>query len=298
MPGWSTNGDGTAAGSVHPHLAPYLGRMVERTAAARSLRRALARRLADAGFVASLQEADELIEAAAGDDDRLQRLVARRLDGEPLAWLTGSVTFAGHRVRVNPGVYVPRPQTEPLVERAIGLLPDDGLAADLCTGSGAIAVALGRARPKARVVATDIDPAACRCAAENGVEVFAGHLAEPLPSELRGHFHVVIAVAPYVPTDEMVFLPRDVREHEPLLALDGGPDGTGVLVPAVWAGAGLLCPGGTLLLELGGDEDRALVSVLEAAGFEAPRRHEDADGDLRGVEARRPRWDRTPRTGR
>jgi release factor glutamine methyltransferase len=249
--------------------------------------RALAARLADAGCVAPQEEADELIEAAAGDHDRLQRLVARRVDGEPLAWVTGTVTFAGNRVRINPGVYVPRPQTEPLVDRAIELLPDGGLAADLCTGSGAIAVALRQARPKSRVVATDIDPDACRCAEENGVEVFAGPLAEPLPIELRGRFDVVIAVVPYVPTDALVYLPRDVREYEPLLALDGGKDGLGVLVPAVWAGAELLHGGGTLLLELGGDEDRGLADVFEAAGFDAPRRHEDEDGDLRGVEAKR-----------
>jgi release factor glutamine methyltransferase len=247
----------------------------------------VAARLADAGCVAPQEEADELIEAAAGDDDRLQRLVARRVDGEPLAWVTGSVTFAGNRVHIDPGVYVPRHQSEPLVGRAIELLPEAGLAADLCTGSGAIAVALRQARPTARVVATDIDGDACRCAAENGVEVFAGYLADPLPRELRGRFDVVIAVVPYVPTDALVYLPRDVREHEPRLALDGGLDGTGVLVPAVWAGAALLRSGGTLLLELGGEEDRLLVSVFDAAGFDAPQRHEDADGDLRGVEAKR-----------
>ncbi|MGA3220223.1 MAG: HemK/PrmC family methyltransferase, partial [Acidimicrobiales bacterium] len=210
---------------------------------------------------------------------------ARRVAGEPLAWVTGSVTFAGQHVLVHAGVYVPRGQTEPLVCRALGLLPVDGLAADLCTGSGAIAVVLGRARPGARVVATDIDPLACRCAAANGVEVYAGHLAEPLPTELRGHFDVVTAVVPYVPSEELVFLPRDVREHEPLHALDGGPYGTCVLEQAVRAGAGLLRPGGSLLLEVGGEQDSALAAVLEGCGFGPPRRHEDEEGDLRGIEA-------------
>ena len=132
---------------------------------------------------------------------------------------------------------------------------------------------------------------ACRCAAANGVDVFAGHLDEPLPDDWRGRVDVVIAVVPYVPSDQLVFLPRDVREHEPLLALDGGPGGTRLLEPAVRAGAALLHPGGTLLLELGGDQDRALAGVLRAAGFAPARRLEDADGDLRGLEARllRPR---------
>jgi release factor glutamine methyltransferase len=262
-------------------------RYVGQVGRVRYRRRALASRLAAAGCVAPSEEAGELIDAAQGDDELLERLVARRVTGEPLAWVTGSVSFAGNRIRVDPGVYVPRYQTESLARRAIELLPDHGLAADLCTGSGAIAVALGRARPGARIVATDVDPAACRCATSNGVEVYAGYLASPLPDELRGHFDIVTAVVPYVPTDEIVFLPRDVREHEPLVALDGGPDGTRVLEEAVWASSALLHPGATMLLELGGDQDAAIRAVLGAAGFGTPRRHEDVDGDLRGIEARR-----------
>jgi len=217
----------------------------------------------------------------------LEQLLDRRLAGEPLAWVTGSVSFAGHRVVVHPGVYVPRWQSEALCRRAIEVLPDSGLAADLCTGSGAVAVALARARPRARVTATDIDPAACRCAAANGVEVFAGNLAQPLPRELWGYFDLVVAIAPYVPSDQLVFLPRDAREHEGLLALDGGPGGTRVLEQVVWAGAGLLAAGGTLLLELGGEQDEALAPVLRAAGFSPARRLTDGAGDLRGMEAQR-----------
>jgi release factor glutamine methyltransferase len=237
--------------------------------------------------VAPYEEADELTDAAGGDAERLERLVARRVTGEPLAWLTGSVIFAGHRVVVHDGVYVPRWQTESLVRRAVQLLPPDGLAADLCTGSGAVALSLGRARPGARVVATDIDPLACRCAAANGVEVYTGHLAEPLPGELRGHFDVVVAVVPYVPSEELVFLPRDVREYEPLHALDGGPHGTAVLDQAVRAAAaGLLRLGGSVLLEVGGDQDAALAGVLGESGFGPLVRHEDDEGDLRAIEAR------------
>jgi release factor glutamine methyltransferase len=236
--------------------------------------------------VAPYEEADELTDAAGGDAERLERLVARRVTGEPLAWLTGSVIFAGHRVVVHDGVYVPRWQTESLVRRAVQLLPPDGLAADLCTGSGAVALSLGRARPGARVVATDIDRLACRCAAANGAEVYTGHLAEPLPGELRGHFDVVVAVVPYVPSEELVFLPRDVQEYEPLHALDGGPHGTAVLDQAVRAAAGLLRPGGSVLLEVGGDQDRALAGVVEESGFGPLVRHEDDEGDLRAIEAR------------
>jgi release factor glutamine methyltransferase len=238
-----------------------------------------------AGCVAPEEEADELIEAARGDSEMLERLVARRVGGEPLAWVTGYVNFAGCHVRVHRGVYVPRWQTEALVDRAIELLPEEGVAADLCTGSGAVAMALGVARPNARIVATDIDPLACRCAESNGVEVFSGNLAEPLMDALQGRVDVVIGVVPYVPTDMFAYLPRDVRENEPRLALDGGPGGTRLLEEAVRAGGGLLHPGGTLLLELGGDQDEALREVLDRAGFGALRRHLDEDGDLRGIEA-------------
>ncbi|MGH9067042.1 MAG: hypothetical protein ACRD0J_06090, partial [Acidimicrobiales bacterium] len=91
----------------------------------------------------------------------------------------------------------------------------------------------------------------------------------------------------YVPTGQLVYLPRDVREHEPLLALDGGPDGTRLLGEAVRAGAGLLRPGGSLLLEVGGDQGDRLEGGLASAGFGPARRHHDADGDLRAIEARR-----------
>jgi release factor glutamine methyltransferase len=248
---------------------------------------AVAGELARAGFVDPREEAAELIEAAAGDADRLRNWVARRLDGEPLPWLTGYVVFYGHRICVDQSVYVPRPQTEALVQRAIDRLPDEGLAADLATGCGAVAVSLQRARPQARVVATDVDETACRCAAKNGVEVYQGHLAQPLPKQLYGRFDVVAAVVPYVPTEELRFLPRDVQRHEPRLALDGGPSGTRLLAEAVGAASALLHPGGSLLLELGGSQDQALGPVFESAGFRLACRIEDGDGDLRGVEATR-----------
>ncbi len=261
-------------------------------------RDALVARLAVAGCVAADEEADELVAAAAGDAEMLERLVARRVVGEPLAWVTGTVQFLGHRVRVHPGVYVPRWQTEMLAARAVELLPEGGLAADLCTGAGAIAIAMARARPGARVVATDLDPAACRCARANAIAgahaggsvgavvVLAGHLADPVPAELHGLFDVVVAVVPYVPSEEIPYLPRDVREHEPLRALDGGPGGVRLLEQAVWAGAGLLRNGGSLLLELGGDQHRAMLPVLQAAGYGPPRVLVDDDGDVRAVEAR------------
>jgi release factor glutamine methyltransferase len=253
--------------------------------AARSQLDALSSRLSRAGFVDACEEAREMVEAAGGDCEVLDRWVTRRLDGEPLAWLTGYVTFFGHRILLDPGVYVARPQTELLARRAIDLLPERGLAADLCTGSGAIAVALRNAHPRARVVGTDIDANAVSCAAKNAVEVYRGHFADPLPEALFGQVDVVVAVVPYVPTDEMIFLPRDVRRYEPRRALDGGKNGMVLLEQAVSSGAQLLHAGGSLLLELGGNQDEQLLPCLRQAGFSISARLHDDDGDLRGIEA-------------
>lgn len=248
--------------------------------------RVVAGRLARAGSVAAGEEAVELL-AAATDDTHLERLVARRVAGEPLAWVTGHVTFAGHRVTVHPGVYVPRWQSEELARRAAALLPEQGTAADLCTGAGAVALVVQRSRPRARVVGTEIDPVACRCATANGIHVRCGDLADPLLPALHGRCDVVTAVPPYVPTGELAHLPRDARDHEPTGALDGGPDGTRLLAAVARVAPRLLRPAGTLLLELGGDQDELLVPVLDAAGLTVRRRLRDADGDLRGIEVGR-----------
>ena len=142
-------------------------------------RTALTRVLAEAGCIAASDEAGELIRAAAGDRDVLRDLTARRTRGEPLAWLTGSVTFCGVELFVEPGVFVPRWHTEPLARRAATLLPPAGVALDLCTGTGAIAAVLAAAVPTAVVLATDLDGAAVRCARRNGVQAFEGFLDEP-----------------------------------------------------------------------------------------------------------------------
>src|SRR5205823_6609927 len=137
-------------------------------------------------------------------------LVARRVNGEPLAWLVGSVRFCDVQVRVQPGVYVPRWQSEPMARRAADLLPDHGTAVDLCTGSGAIARVLQERVPSAVVVATDVDPLAVACARDNGVDARLGHLDEPLSPTLLSTVDIMTAVVPYVPTDALPFLPRDV----------------------------------------------------------------------------------------
>jgi release factor glutamine methyltransferase len=242
--------------------------------------------LAEGGCVASAEEADALFLAADEGVGPIEELVARRLGGEPLAWVTGWVFFCGVRVQVNPGVFVPRPHTQPMAQRAVSLLPAFGIAVDLCTGSGAVAAVLGSADPHATVVGTDIDPVAVACARRNGVQALAGDLDEPLPPSLRGRVDVMTAVVPYVPTEELPFLPRDVLANEPRTALDGGPRGIAVLVRAAEAAARWLRPGGSVLLELGGDQAGEVATALEDVGLSGIRVHRDGDGQDRAIEAR------------
>src|SRR5262245_22876040 len=142
--------------------------------------------LAAAGCITPRAEADALLHAAGGDAETLAAMLARRIEGEPLPWITGSIWFCGLEVGITPGVYVPRWQTEPLVRTAASLLPPRGTAIDLCTGAGAVAMVLAAAEPTARVVATDVDPVAVSCALGNGVDAHVGRLDEPLPSSLEG----------------------------------------------------------------------------------------------------------------
>jgi len=239
--------------------------------------------LTEAGCIAAREEADELIRAAAGDDGVLEDVVSRRASGEPLAWLTGAVTFCGLNLFVDPGVYVPRSQTEPLARRAATLLPPAGVAVDLCTGAGAIAAVMAKAVPTAQVRATELDEDAARCARRNGVEVFEGFLDDPLPHELEHRVDVLTAVVPYVPTDSLRLLPRDVQRFEPRLALDGGADGTDLLVEVVRRSTRWLKPGGWLLLELGGDQARPMDRLLRDVGFEGIDVMADEDGDIRAI---------------
>jgi release factor glutamine methyltransferase len=240
-------------------------------------------RLAAAGCVAPADEARELLHDAP-PDELIEARLRRREDGEPLAWITGRAVFGGLALVIAPGVYVPRPQTEELARRAAAVLPTRGMAVDLCTGSGAVAAWMQRARPDACVVGVECDPVAARCAAANGVRVVVGDLGAAVHAP--GRVDVVAAVAPYVPTGERRVLPVDVQRHEPVHALDGGDDGLAVVRGVVAAAASLLREGGHLLLELGGAQDVDLAPDLTEHGFDQAVAWHDDDGDLRGVHAR------------
>jgi len=246
------------------------------------------RALAEGGCVAPDAEAKALLQASREGVGPIEELIARRLRGEPLPWITGWVRFCGIRIRVDPGVFVPRPHTQALARRAVSLLPVEGVAVDLCTGSGAVAAVLGSGRPRATVVATDVDPVAVACARRNGVDALVGDLDEPLPPSILGRVDVMTAVVPYVPAEDLHLLPRDVLDNEPRRALDGGPRGTIVLEQAAGAAARCLRPGGSVLLEIGGHQAGELATTLTEIGLREIRVHRDDEGHDRAIEARRP----------
>jgi release factor glutamine methyltransferase len=248
---------------------------------------ALTALLTDAGFVAAEEEAHELLARAAGDSELLDALVGRRLTGEPLAWITGTVWFCGLEIRVDPGVYVPRWQSEPLARRAVERLPPSGVAIDVCTGTGAIAKTLTSRHPGARAVASDFDERACACAEANGVDVYRGDLFAPLPRTLEGRVDVVVGVVPYVPTPELPLLQRDTFTFESPLLYDGGRDGTDILRRVLADSPRFLRRGGALLLELGGEQADALGDDLMRVGYVDVSVLVDEDGDVRGIEATR-----------
>lgn len=225
------------------------------------------------GFVAPEEEAAELRAAARGN---LDELVARRLTGEPLAWITGTVEFCGRTLRIDPGVYVPRWHTEAVAWRAVERMPRGGAGIDLCTGSGAIAAVL-MAERGARMVATDLDAACVACARRNGVDARVGDLFDGE----TGPFDVVTAVVPYVPTADLPLLQRDTFTFETPLAYDGGTDGLTIARRVVEGARRALAPGGALLLELGGCQPE----TLRLDGFADVRTILDEEGDPRGLEA-------------
>ncbi|MBM7775042.1 release factor glutamine methyltransferase [Actinokineospora baliensis] len=228
------------------------------------------RRLRAAGCVFAEDEARLLTEAA-GSPAELDELVAARVAGEPLEHLLGWAEFAGLRVAVTPGVFVPRRRTEFLAEQAAALCQPGSVVLDLCCGCGAIGAAISAAVPGIALHASDVDPAAVACARRNlpAAEVYEGDLFEPLPRSLRGAFDVVVANVPYVPTDEIDWMPVEARLHEPLSALDGGADGLRFQRLLAGGAAEWLRPGGSLLVETSERQSPVSVDVFAGAGFAA-----------------------------
>ena len=224
-------------------------------------------RLRAAGCVFAEDEAELLI-AAARSPAELDAMAGRRAAGEPLEQVVGWASFRGLRIALAPGVFVPRRRTEFLASQAIALARPGDVLVDLCCGAGAIGAALAAAVDRAQVHAADLDPAAVACARQNVPgHVYQGDLYAALPAGLRGRVAVLVANVPYVPSGEIGFLPPEARSHEPLAALDGGPDGLGVLRRVAAGAPGWLIPGGHLLIETSERQAPAAAAAFAASGL-------------------------------
>lgn len=196
------------------------------------------------------------LEAVAGPSQPLEELVARRLDGEPLQYIEGSAPFGPLDLVVDDRVLVPRPETEGLFEIATRMVRNPETIVDLCTGSGALALALKKVFPIAAVFAADISEDAIEVALENkhrnrlDIYLAAGNLFDPLPTAILGQVDLLVANPPYVSEGEFSQLPDDVR-REPRVALVAGPTGLEVVQAIGASAARWLRPGGVLVCEIG-----------------------------------------------
>jgi release factor glutamine methyltransferase len=211
-----------------------------------------------------------LLAEAAQTPDALEAMLRRREAGEPLEYVVGWVEFCGLRVSIDIGVFVPRQRTGLLVRQAVALTPAGGTIVDLACGSGAVGLAVAYAVPGVTLHAVDVEPVAVRCARRNlapvGGHVYEGDLYAPLPSTLRGRVDVLVANVPYVPSGAVDLMPREARDHEPRVTLDGGPDGLDVLRRVARSAPEWLAPGGYVLVEIGGDQsDPALDAFVGLA---------------------------------
>lgn len=227
------------------------------------------------------------------EEEALQKLIVRRRQGEPVAYITGRREFWSLDLAVTPAVLIPRPETELLVERALARLPNDARLriADVGTGSGALALALARERPRARVVAVDACAQALVQARENAarhgiqnIEFRHGDWTGPLAGE---SFDMIVSNPPYIQTHDPHLRAGDLR-FEPRAALDGGADGLEAIRAIVENAPHHLIEGGWLLLEHGFDQKDAVLALLARRGLKETRDYADYAGHDRVAEARRP----------
>ncbi|HWL09092.1 MAG TPA: peptide chain release factor N(5)-glutamine methyltransferase [Planctomicrobium sp.] len=226
----------------------------------------------------------------------MRDLVRRRAAHEPVAYLVGHREFFSLSFLVRPGVFIPRPDTEILVMAALDVLkelPEPATLLDLCTGSGCVPVAIAKNSPKVRVTAVEKNPQVAEVTQANidrhqvgdRVTLLVGDLFEPVSSESR--FDVITSNPPYVQQGEIAELAPDIRDHEPHLALDGGPDGLDVIRCLASQSPKFLKPGGWLMFELSPEQASAGMEILKQNGFNNVGVKNDLSGQARVVVGQR-----------
>ncbi len=231
--------------------------------------------------------------------DSFADLLGKRAARLPLQFLLGDAEFYGRRFQVAPGVLIPRPETEAVVEAAIAVLdaaPRDQAfiqVADIGSGAGVIGLTLAAERPRVRVTCVDRDALAVSLTGANAaalgvasrVQVVRGDGVEPLA---RSAFELLVSNPPYLPTDVIASLEPEVREHDPRFALDGGPDGLALIARLIADAGSVVRPGGHLVLEIGHDQAAAAEHLAAKHGWSAIAVRPDLSGHDRVLLARRP----------
>jgi release factor glutamine methyltransferase len=227
--------------------------------------------------------------------DHFRALVRRRIDGYPVAYLVGRKEFFSLEFEVGPAVLIPRPETEFVVMECLRLAKEIGepRVADIGTGSGNIAVTVAQQHPGARVTAIDLSSDALLLARRNAerhgvsrrIDFLLGDLFEPIGAELR--FDFVLSNPPYIPESQLGQLPTGVRDHEPRLALNGGPSGYEIFQRLVVGAPRQLVPGGYLIVEIGAPQEHtAREQILAHAGYQLAETIHDYSGHARVLCAR------------
>jgi release factor glutamine methyltransferase len=236
-----------------------------------------------------------LLVAAARTGAELDTMVRRRAAGQPLEHILGWAEFCGLRIAVEPGVFVPRRRTEFLVREAAAVARRSQarpIVVDLCCGAAAVGAALAAIAGPVELYAADLDPVAVRCARRNlamaGGQVFAGDLYAPLPPSLRNDVDILVVNAPYVPTRAVDLMPPEARLHEPLVALDGGPDGLDIVRRVVDQAPAWLASGGALLVETSSAQAPSVAEMMRDTGL-APNVSSSDEMDATVVTGTRPR---------
>ena len=228
-----------------------------------------------------------------GIEAKVTDYLARRLRGEPVAYITGAWEFYGLPMTVTPDVLIPRMDTEVLVDAAKEILVGrkmDARILDLCCGSGCIAGALGHELPASKLVAVDISASALEICRKN---LAANRLssrcitlqadATAAPPLSIGTFDLIVSNPPYIASDEIIELDSSVRDYEPIWALDGGKDGLRFYKGILKYWKSLLRPGGFILFEVGEDQAQTVKDMVLAAGFAAADTRKDSQGTERVV---------------
>ena len=229
------------------------------------------------------------ISFSALEEENFFSFTERRIKGEPLQYITGNWDFYGRTFQLSPSVLIPRPETEQMIDIILEReFPREPVILDAGTGSGAIGITLALEIPGATVVATDVSQKALAQATENAELLGASdyltvscHLAAPL----KGPFDLIAANLPYIPAGEIRTLQKEIRDHEPVLALDGGEDGTLLILELVKCASKLLGAGGFIILETGYEQKTAVTGFFSHELWTGIRAHKDLAGRHRFVSA-------------